>query len=95
LRVANGGASQADFTSLGTLTTNATARISATYKAADFALSTNGNTVATLSSGTVPSSLTQLTLGIEPTGACINAPIRRLTYWPTRLPNSTLQAITQ
>jgi len=56
----------------------------------------NGNTVGTLALANMPSP-TQLFLGTSQTlGAAnyLNGTIRRLTYFPQRLPNSTLQNIT-
>jgi hypothetical protein len=39
---------------------------------------------------------TQFNIGsLDSTGAILNGTIRRLTYWPTRLPNDTLETITQ
>ena len=72
-------------------------KVAAVYKANDFAGSVNGLTAVTQSTGTVPSAVTQLGVG---TGEVLGnntmtGTIRRLTYWPTRLPNETLQGITQ
>jgi hypothetical protein len=72
-------------------------KVAAGYKAADFGGSVNGLTPVTQSTGTVPSSLTQLTiangdtLGVTP----VNSTTKRLTYWPVRLSNEVLQRITQ
>jgi hypothetical protein len=44
--------------------------------------------------GTLPT-VDRLNVGSLSAGNLINGTIRRLTYWPTRLPNSTLQAVTQ
>ena len=64
------------------------------YKAADFAISTNGGTVSTASSGAVPV-VNRMIIGANTAGsAAVNGPIKRLTYWPTRLANSTLQQLT-
>jgi hypothetical protein len=72
-------------------------RVAAVYKASDFAGSVNGLTAVTQNTGTVPSAVTQLGIG---TGEILGnntmtGTIRRLTYWPQRLSNSTLQQITQ
>ena len=46
-------------------------------------------------SATIPT-VDQVRIGANPTGANpLNNTIRRLTYWPQRLPNATLQQITQ
>jgi hypothetical protein len=72
-------------------------KVAAAYKATDFAGSVNGSTVATQQTGTVPLSLTQLTIGNGESlsGNTMTGTIKRLTYFPTRLANETLQRITQ
>jgi hypothetical protein len=65
------------------------------FKANDFGASFNGEAAVVDASGTVPT-VDRLTIGDDANGGNIlNGTIRRLTYWPTRLPNSTLQAVTQ
>jgi hypothetical protein len=63
-------------------------------KASDFALVGNTSSVVT-STGLMPSA-NQATIGssIGQAGAASNGPIARLTYWPQRLSNDTLQTIT-
>ena len=64
------------------------------YAANNFAFAVGGTVVATDLSGTVPTT-TQLRLGQRGDGsAALNGTIRRLTYWPVRLPNATLQSLT-
>ena len=66
------------------------------YKTSDFSGSVNGLTPVTQSTGSLPT-VTQATLGngeIIGTNQ-INGTIKRLTYWPTRLSNTTLQQVTQ
>ena len=63
------------------------------YKAADFAISTNGGTVSTTNTGAVPV-VNRLAIGVNIFGsASVNGTIKRFTYFPTRLAN--LQQITQ
>ena len=63
-------------------------------KASDFALVGNTSSVVT-STGLMPS-MNQATIGSSiGTTTFVNGTIRRLTYWPQRLANSTLQQITQ
>ena len=71
-------------------------RIAAVYKVNDYAVSINGAAVVTDTSGAVPSSLTKLTIGgsIANAAAYANGHIRVFKYWPTRLPNATLQSLT-
>jgi len=61
----------------------------------DFAVSLNGLAPVADTSGNVPS-VNQINLGtyIGATSS-LNGTIKRLTYWPVRLANPTLQAITQ
>jgi hypothetical protein len=72
------------------------ARLCAAYKLDDYAVSVNGGAVVTDTSGAVPSSLTRLSIG----GSAVNSaaynygPISLFKYWPTRLPNAQLQALT-
>jgi hypothetical protein len=63
----------------------------------DAALVTDGASPTTDATYLVPSGLTQLGIGGPPTAptSLLNSTIRRLTYWPARLPNETLQTITQ
>ena len=57
--------------------------------------SSNGVITGTDNVATLPT-VTQMFIGCEAAGAnVLNGHIRRLTYWPQRLPNATLQAITQ
>ena len=95
--VTNAGTNQVNGVILGSsLAAGTSNKVAAGYKAVDFGGSVNGLTPVTQSTGTVPSSLTQLTiangdaLGVTP----VNGTIKRLVYWRTRLPNATLQAIT-
>jgi len=60
----------------------------------DFAAISTPGTVVTGSSGTMPTP-TQLQIGIGAGQASVNSPIKRVTYWPTRLVDSTIQAVTQ
>ena len=95
--VTNAGTNQVNGVILGSsLAAGTSNKVAAGYKAADFGGSVNGLTPVTQSTGTVPSSLTQLTiangdaLGTTP----VTGTIKRLTYWPVRLANPTLQSIT-
>jgi hypothetical protein len=65
-------------------------------KANDFGFAENGGASQSDSSGTMPS-VDRAGIGMEPigNGSQGNVHIRRLTYWPQRLSNSTLQTITQ
>jgi hypothetical protein len=87
-----GGAVQSN---MGT-NTSASANLAYAYKANDFAASANGATPTTDTSGTVPSTLAYATIGRFDFGSAVsfNGCIRSITYYPTRLPNEQLQALT-
>ena len=63
------------------------------YRAADFAGCLNGDTVSTGATGTVPT-VTNLRIGRFVSANHANGWIRRIAYYPTRLPNATLQGLT-
>jgi hypothetical protein len=72
----------------------------ASYKAAyayalnNLGQSVNGATAGAVASATLPT-VTRLDIGQNFSGSqLLNGTIKRLTYWPVRLPNTTLQAIT-
>ena len=62
----------------------------------DAALVTNGASPTTDATYLVPSGLTQLGIGGPPnaSSSVFNSTIRRLTYWPARLPNEKLKSVT-
>jgi hypothetical protein len=71
------------------------ARLALAYKTDDFAFSFNGGTAGTDTSGSVPSGLDRLTIGIRhDTGAVSNGHIRKIAYWPKRLTNTLLEQLT-
>jgi len=84
-------------TSSSAYTLNQKARLAGGYKSNDLALSFSGSNVSTDSSATIPLSVNRLNIGSDHLGANQNklTTIRRLTYWPTRLSNDTLQTITR
>jgi len=72
------------------------AKVAVAVKASDFSGSVNGLAPVTQTTGSIPTTLSQLTIGNGETLGTntFSGTIRRLTYWPVRLPNPTLQAIT-
>jgi hypothetical protein len=73
-----------------------TQRVAGAYKSNDFAASFNGGSAVTQSSGSVPSGITHLHIGLRPdagTGA-LSGHIRKVAYWPRRLSNALLQSLT-
>ena len=94
--VATSGATQADVTtSLTSWAGGATMRLAGVYKVNDFALSIDGGAAGTDTAGTVPV-VNQMLIGLRTTGdgAVWNSAIRKLAYYPLRLTNAQLQAIT-
>ena len=94
-RVRNGGTNQfgAGTIARASSTNN---KIALAFKAADFGISADGSNLVTGSTGTIPT-VNQLVIGFDIISATnyANQPIKRLTFWPTRLANTTLQSITQ
>jgi len=93
-QVGTAGAGQCDLLSSSGYTEGQDVIAACVYKANDFAASYNGGSVVTDNTGTVPS-LSDFLIGTENNATNhLNSTIRRLTYWPTRLPNDTLKTIT-
>jgi hypothetical protein len=95
--VDSGGVSQVDSGgALGAISANVSAKFAAAVQNADFSAIATGATLFTQSSGSMPSGVDRLVIGADGASASLlSGAIRRITYWPQRLPNSTLQAITQ
>jgi hypothetical protein len=92
-----GSVNQLSVGSAGALAINTIRKSSLAYAAADFAFSENGLAPTTQSSGSLPTGLNALNIGVNSagTGAYLNGHIRRIRYYPTRLPNAQLQVLTQ
>jgi hypothetical protein len=85
--------SQANLSS-GAFTQNQQVNLASAFKINDFALVRDGGSVQTDATGTLPT-LTQVELGRSGVATGLfTGTIRRLTYWPVRLANPTLRAIT-
>ena len=94
LFIATGGATQANISSSAITAGSMFAQANA-YKANDFVIVTNGGAASTDTSGSVPT-VNRMVIGVNNFGtANINGTIKRLVFWPQRLPSSTLQSITQ
>jgi hypothetical protein len=76
----------------GTPAANTNMKLAMSYKFNDFALSLNGGTVATDTSGTVPV-VNQLQIGAETT-AVGNLNIKKIAYYPKALSDAEKQALT-
>jgi hypothetical protein len=86
----------AQFAADGTAwTLNATTKIALAYATNDFALVTNGGAATTDTSGALPT-VSGLKLAADGSGTAsqLNGYLRRITYYPRRLANAELQAIT-
>jgi hypothetical protein len=83
--------------SIVSLPANTAAKFIGAYAANNLGVSLNGATVATDLSATIPTTLNRLDIGSDHLGfnRIRSGIIRRLTYWPQRLPNSSLVAITR
>jgi hypothetical protein len=88
--IAAGGALQANF-GTGVLA----GKVGLGYKVNDFAVSTNGGTVATDTSGLVPVvNQMRLGAGVGVGDTVLNGTISRIAYYPRRLANTELTALT-
>jgi hypothetical protein len=92
--IVNGGALQDAPTGGGVYVVGTPVRLSAAYAANNFAVCRDGGTVAG-GVGTVPA-VNRMQLGNAPFsgGAPFSGHIRRIVYWPVRLSNATLKALT-
>jgi hypothetical protein len=91
LAVVNGGSIQSLITAGNTQFQNG--KIAGAYKVDNFAASLNGAAAVTDTTGTIPT-VTQMQIGTGPALANVNGTIRRIAYYPTRLANEQLQALT-
>jgi hypothetical protein len=95
-RVVSGGSSVANLESAATaITANTTFKAALAYAVNDYSMSLNGGTPLTDTSGALPIGLSRLLIGnAENTTNPAGSLIRRITYYPVRLPDAQLQAIT-
>lgn len=94
LEVVTGGVSQASTTTTPVFAVGSMVAIAFAYKADDFAISVNGTTVVTDTSGTVPT-VDRVHIGTDHAAANhYNGTVARIAYYPKRLTNAELQAIT-
>ena len=93
--VNDGGSPQANFDNLATIPASTSVKVAIATKLNDFAAAVNGLSPQADTSGTAPV-VDRLEIGTSVSQAnCLNGTIKRLTYWPQRLDNATIQAITQ
>ena len=79
---------------MATTWTSGYGKIASVYKTDDFATSYNGGTSVTDTSGAVPIVNTVLTIGIGAGVASLNGYIKKIAYYPIRVTNTQLQALT-
>ena len=99
LTIRSNGISQADVNVGGiglNLQPNKRYKMIASYKKDDFTFSVDGITYFSDTSGDVPLNISELLIGYRlVSGSRLNGTISRLTYFPKRLPNAQLQALTK
>jgi hypothetical protein len=94
VNVISGGVTSANLNA-GLVATNTTIKLATVYRANDFAASQNGAVPTVDTAGAVPVGANTLNLGwAAPYGGLfLNGHLRRLTFYPTRLTNAQLQAL--
>ena len=90
--VTDGGVDQANIDA-GTVASYTTYKFAGAYAVNDFAACIAGAAAQTDASGTLPT-VTQLLLGNSASANYLNGNLQRITYYPRRLANSELQALT-
>jgi hypothetical protein len=92
--VTTSGAGQVD-TSPGSDTASVFSKLCAAYKTNDFAVYANGITLQTDTGGTIPS-VDRVFIGATATGTSsyLNGTIKKIAFYPSRLSNAQLQALT-
>lgn len=90
--VATGGVSQA-LLNTPVISTNTLCKAIGIYQANDFAGYVNNSSLGTDVAGTIPT-VTQIVVGSAFGGSQLGNPIRKVIYYPTRLPNAIAQALT-
>jgi hypothetical protein len=80
----------------GTYSSTTTNRQGSAYAASDYAVSLNSGTVATSTSGALPSGLNRLYIGANHDGTALflNGTIKKIAYYSLRISNAQLQALT-
>ena len=90
--VSDGGSVQANFSTTNSTVLNIKGKLATSFALNSFQACLNGESVASDTLGTLPT-VTQAVIGNAVGAFIFNGPISRLTYWPVRLANPTLQSI--
>lgn len=85
--------SQADITA-GTVTANTAFKVAGAFANNDAQMAFNG-TLGTADTSVSLPTVSQLDIGADRTAVYLNGRIRSIKFWPTRLPDATLQSLTQ
>lgn len=85
--------SQADITA-GTVSANTAFKVAGAFANNDAQMAVNG-TLGTADTSVSLPTVSQLDIGADRTAVYLNGRIRSIKFWPTRLPNATLQSLTQ
>ena len=93
-RIDAGGVAQASLSYVSPYTPYQFYKTALSYKVNDFAGVANGGTVQTDTSGNIPV-VNRLVIGAFVTTLYLNGTIRKIAYYPTRLSNEQLQALTR
>jgi len=93
LRVIDGGSDQCNISLSQSFTLDQVVKVAGAYAVNNFAISQNGATPSTDSLGSLPT-VNTLYLGSDGAGTYASCHLRRLVYWPVRVPNSQLQFVT-
>jgi hypothetical protein len=93
--IVSGGVTQADVGSSTTAAASSTYKFASAWTAGDEGVSLNGATAVTGTPAVIPSTISKLFLGQNFGNLqALNGYLRRITYYPRRLSNAELQAIT-
>lgn len=84
--------SQADITA-GTVTANTAFKVAGAFANNDAQMAFNG-TLGTADTSVSLPTVSQLDIGADRTAVYLNGRIRSIKFWPTRLPDATLQSLT-
>jgi hypothetical protein len=93
--VRTSSAEQSSINNLGAISVGGFEKITTAYRVNDLAASRNGGSVSADLSANLPLAIDKLELGTTQSANYLNGTIGRLTYWPQRLSNASLQQLTQ
>ena len=92
--VMDGGVNQTNLNSSTTYADKNMAKVAFSYKKDDYVVTLDSGAIASDTSATVPT-VTTFTVGTGPAAAPINGYIKSIQYYPRRLTNAQLQALTE